>query len=401
MAAIAGLTWRRGWLRPYESKASLLRKLIHANVVRRYRIKQLLNHFYEGGRLRKTKALSRELDEPLETIVSMDAARYWPSSALFQAIGVSQKQLGCVRRICDQCMQFGFHSHLHDHPWLDRCLFDGQQTRFWPLDARKDNHIYGMRLVEWHERRADATPLLEQYCAMIDAANRGKAPLGRVVLMADLSRYRRTHEAAIQTFMGCAAALLGMASLQSVFPAPSGEPPLQLSWQISGAEDLEWLSSEDTMCEGLLARRRAVRAGRLATPWTRFVQAEVDWMIRLRNDRTRPEDRFWQLSSFVQSAESWFPTARSTLTPLVRPEMCTATVAAVMDSVLLELAHAHIASNYACTSGMQDTYPDAVGYSFSPLLLFTRLRKSLKLFVWHRVRWPDELSRAKVSLNEE
>lgn len=123
MSGYTRLNWWPGNLRPYESVSSFIARFGELNGISGKECREFIAEFGSATREIALQRLAEQLNEPLSVIDSV----FYPSISLSDCGEYRLPSLKMSRslRYCPDCATHGFHSYLHEIPWLGRCPFHG------------------------------------------------------------------------------------------------------------------------------------------------------------------------------------------------------------------------------------------------------------------------------------
>lgn len=147
MGSQSGITWRNEWVRPYESIWSIIENIKIANSISGTDLLLYLDPRYViGQRNRNIHKLSEATYRKLKELINFD----------FSAILTNMQNLSKFERnnplhyfhtnlcYCKTCIQYNYHSYLHQHKLVDECPFHLTKLRRCCPVCKKESYYYNV-----------------------------------------------------------------------------------------------------------------------------------------------------------------------------------------------------------------------------------------------------------------
>lgn len=145
------IVWREEWRRPYESIWSIIEKIKIANIIYGNELLQCIDPEYSKGnkRVRNVNKLSAETCRKLEVLTGID----------FNLITISMEKLLKYNllhdpmhiyhthlRFCKTCVQYNYHSYLHQYKLIDLCPFHSEKFQECCPKCGKQIYFYNIAI---------------------------------------------------------------------------------------------------------------------------------------------------------------------------------------------------------------------------------------------------------------
>lgn len=146
MGSQSGITWRNEWVRPYESMWSIIEKVKIANSITGTDLLLFLNPGSKGRQIRNVHKLSEATYSKLKDLIGIDF-----SAILNAMLSLSKLELSNPLHYfhtnlcyCDKCIQYNYHSYLHQHKLVVECPFHLTKLRRCCPVCKKESYYYNV-----------------------------------------------------------------------------------------------------------------------------------------------------------------------------------------------------------------------------------------------------------------
>ncbi|WP_454694666.1 hypothetical protein [Achromobacter aegrifaciens] len=159
MKSYPSFNWWAGNLRKHESRLCFTTRFCVLNSIRLNRLRLFLGADLEDEiplRLGEVKRLAFLLRENISVAISV----FSPNIEQLKLLRTEKSwPPRSTVRYCDACAAQGFHSYLHEIPWILRCPFHSTELK---ICSSKGNHKFGVSILA--TRMASLCNLLEERC---------------------------------------------------------------------------------------------------------------------------------------------------------------------------------------------------------------------------------------------